>query len=84
MQVDHKHRDNLRLPLTFSLLGLLTGIAIVLKDVGFVCSLSGAMFGTTLIFIIPQLMVNSLMKKKAKVGLSRFLKLSVVFLLCSF
>lgn len=67
MQVDHKHRDNLRLPLTFSLLGLLTGIAIVLKDVGFVCSLSGAMFGTTLIFIIPQLMVNSLMKKKAKV-----------------
>ena len=40
-------------PLTGGLLGVVTALALVLKDVGFVVSLSGAMFGSALMFMIP-------------------------------
>jgi hypothetical protein len=35
---------------------VVTLLALVLKDVGFVASISGAMFGCLLIFIVPALM----------------------------
>lgn len=39
-------REKARLPLTGGLFVILTALAIALKDVGFVVSISGAMFGS--------------------------------------
>ena len=41
---------------------MVTLLALVLKDVGFVVSISGAMFGCLLIFIVPALMTISNIK----------------------
>jgi len=54
-------------PLTFSLLGVVTALALVLRDVGFVVSISGAMFGCLLMFIVPAMMtLSSLNKQQGK------------------
>ena len=53
-------------PLTVGLLGLITSLALVLKNVGFVVSLSGAMFGSALMFIAPALMNIKNIKAIAK------------------
>ena len=55
-KVSYEKRSNLLLPMTVSLLGLITALALVLKDVSFVVSLSGALFGSALMFIAPALM----------------------------
>lgn len=60
-------RDAWFAPLTFSLLGVVTGLALLLRDVGFVVSISGAMFGCLLMFIVPALMnLSSLNKRQGK------------------
>lgn len=43
-------------PLTIGFIGLLTALAIALKDVGFVVSISGALFGSAIMFIVPAIM----------------------------
>lgn len=55
-QLKDKARDNAFAPVTIAGLSLLTGLALVLKDVGFVVSISGAMFGCAVMFIIPAIM----------------------------
>ena len=43
-------------PLTIGLLVIITALAIALKDVGFVVSISGALFGSFIMFIVPAIM----------------------------
>lgn len=62
-QVSGEARDKLVRPMTFGLLALVTSLALVLKDVGFVVSVSGAMFGSALMFMVPAWM-NICNKKK--------------------
>eukprot|EP01035_Chromulina_nebulosa_P026613 gene26613-34860_t len=59
-------REGLVPYLTFGLLGLVTGLALVLKDVGFVVSVSGALFGCSLMFIVPAIMNINNIKSFAK------------------
>ena len=59
-----KHRADASLPLTVILLGIVTSIALKLRDVGFVVSLSGAMFGNVLMFIVPAMMANGDLSSK--------------------
>ena len=59
-------RTNLLRPLTIGLLALLTALAMVLKDVGFVVSVSGAGFGAALMFVVPAIMNICNLKALAK------------------
>jgi amino acid permease len=56
MKLTGNSRDNAFAPITASLLGLVTLLALMLKNVGFVVSISGAMFGCLLMFIVPAIM----------------------------
>ena len=56
-------RASWRQPLTIGLLAIVTPLAMVLKDVGFVSSISGAMFGSVIMFIVPALMNLNNLKK---------------------
>jgi amino acid permease len=58
-------KQKLFTPLTLSLLTVVTAMALVLRDVGFVVSISGAMFGCLLMFIIPGVMNLASFKKDA-------------------
>lgn len=53
---DSATRAKMSNPLTIGLIGLLTALAIALKDVGFVVSISGALFGSAIMFIVPAIM----------------------------
>lgn len=55
-KVKGEGRSKAATPLTWGLLSLVTALALVLKDVGFVVSLSGAMFGVALMFMVPAIM----------------------------
>lgn len=70
-------------PLTVGLLALLTGLAIILKDVGFVVSIAGAVFGNAIMFVIPAIMSLSNSKKptvsKAGVQLGRMSQVEASF-----
>ena len=65
-KVDTKARDALHYPATIAILGMLTSLAFVLKDVGFVVSIAGALFGSMLIFGIPYILKNAFVRKGAK------------------
>ena len=56
-------------PLNLGLISIVTVLAILLKDVGFVVSLSGALFGTTLMFMVPSYM--NICNVKKGVGAAR-------------
>ncbi|KAL7481732.1 hypothetical protein ACHAW6_007404 [Cyclotella cf. meneghiniana] len=47
---------------TFALLGMITALAWKLTDLSFVSSISGAVFGTALIFVYPSLMFRAAIK----------------------
>lgn len=47
---------------TFGLLGIVTALAWKLTDLSFVSSISGAVFGTALIFVYPSLMFRAAIK----------------------
>lgn len=47
---------------TFALLGLATALAWKITDLSFVSSISGAVFGTALIFVFPSLMFRAAIK----------------------
>lgn len=59
---------SLKKPLTLGLVATVTSLALVLKDVGFVVSLSGALFGSTLMFIVPAYMHIKNLKAEVGVG----------------
>ena len=59
---------------TFALLGMITALAWKLTDLSFVSSISGAVFGTALIFVYPSLMFRAAIKNlgdKATAGQKR-------------
>ena len=64
-------------PLTLGLITAVTTLAVLLKDVGFVVSLSGALFGSTLMFMVPSWMNIQNLKKKAAGALSKNAKMEV-------
>jgi len=81
-KVSGEDRSKAFQPLTLGLLGVITAIAIVLKDVGFVVSVSGALFGSALMFVVPALMnINNLksIAAKAKSQLTGNNKLEIAF-----
>ena len=65
-----KAREKAFVPVTIGGLSLITALALVLKDVGFVVSISGAMFGCAVMFIIPAVMnianINNGLKRTGK------------------
>ena len=62
--VEGPRREKLVKPYTIGLLSMVTMLALVLKDVGFVVGLSGALFGPILLMAIPALMNIQNIKKK--------------------
>jgi len=66
LKIKNEERNKVFVPITLTSLSVLTALALVLKDVGFVVSISGAMFGCSVMFIIPAIMNISLIKKQAK------------------
>lgn len=65
-QVYGKNRSKLVKPYTIGLLTLVTVMALIFKDVGFVNGLSGALFGCLLLMVLPALMnINNIQKKFA-------------------
>jgi amino acid permease len=75
-------RTNARLnKLTAILLSLITGLALVVKDLSFVLSFGGATLGNALIYVYPALMFRKAVKQmgdKASPGLKRESALSLV------
>ena len=49
-------RQNALTPTSIALLAIITSLALILKDVGLVVSLTGAIFGNAIMFIIPSIM----------------------------
>ena len=71
-------RDEKIKPYTVGVLAIVTSLALVLRDVGFVNSLCGSMFGSLLLFVLPAIMNISNLKTKAKsVALSAVSKLEM-------
>lgn len=66
LKIKNEERNKVFIPITLTSLSVLTALALVLKDVGFVVSISGAMFGCSVMFIIPAIMNISLIRKQAK------------------
>ncbi len=63
-QVYGDNRSKLVRPYTIGLLTLVTAMALIFKDVGFVNGLSGALFGCLLLMVLPALMnINNINKK---------------------
>ena len=76
---DEKRTDALQNKVTVGLLGVLTAMALKLTDLSFVSSMSGAVFGTALIFVYPSLMFRGAVRKlgdKATAGMKRESKLA--------
>jgi sodium-coupled neutral amino acid transporter 11 len=65
LEVNPKDREKLHYLTTIGTLGLLTSLACMLHDVGFVVSIMGAIFGSWLIFGIPCILKNAYIKKEA-------------------
>ena len=68
-------------PLTIGLITVITSLALALKDVGYVVSLSGALFGSVLMFVVPAIMNISSLKASTKTSgkeLSRGSKMEIV------
>ncbi|RYH28750.1 hypothetical protein EON65_10980 [archaeon] len=66
--VKGENRSKLFTPVTAGLLATVTALALVLKDVGFVVSISGALFGCALMFIIPAVMNVQNLKRQQLQG----------------
>jgi hypothetical protein len=65
-RIKGENREKAFMPLTVAGLSSLTGLAMVLKDVSFVVSISGAMFGCAIMFVIPAIMNVCSIKKNAR------------------
>jgi amino acid permease len=53
---------------TKSFLALLTGLALVLKDAGFMVSIVGALMGSAIIYIFPSVIFLSATQRRLKIG----------------
>jgi len=71
-------REKYTRPLTVGLIATITALALVLKDVGFVVSVSGALFGSTLMFMVPAIMNISNIKSLAKGALNKGNKIEIL------
>ena len=60
--------DDIRTRTTQTLIGTITGLALLLEDAGFVVSLSGAIFGSALIYIMPPLLFLRSTKRRLDNG----------------
>ena len=61
---------------------MVTLLALVLKDVGFVVSISGAMFGCLLMFIVPAIMTISNIKVRRCLQRAQCIVLTGLLSLC--
>ena len=67
MGINGRERDDIAPVATLILLVVCTVLALVLHDVGFVVSLSGALFGCIIMFVVPMMMnVMSMLKSAAQ------------------
>mmetsp|Transcript_20228 Transcript_20228/g.20338 ORF Transcript_20228/g.20338 Transcript_20228/m.20338 type:complete len:479 (-) Transcript_20228:75-1511(-) len=66
LRVSQEKRDKVFNVVTGSLLAISTVIGLFLKDVGFIVSLSGAMFGSILMFVVPAMMDICNTKRRLK------------------
>jgi amino acid permease len=64
--IDNSARANAYLPITATLLGLITGLSLVVTNVGKVVSVSGALIGSLLIYIIPMIMNIAMLNHQEK------------------
>lgn len=69
--IEPEKRSNALRPLTIALLMVITGGALVLKDLGFVVSFSGAIFGSMVMFIVPALMNINNIQRRQKLAASK-------------
>lgn len=70
-----ERRKTLFIPFTMGLLSLVTLLALVLKDVGFVVSISGALFGCMLMFVVPAVMNLGLFARQPSEKVSQLEKI---------
>eukprot|EP01038_Epipyxis_sp_PR26KG_P008488 gene8488-11474_t len=79
-KVTGEKRSNLAKPITIGVLSFITFLALGLKDVGFVVSIGGALFGNALMFVVPAIMniahTNAVAKSKG-VSLTKSNKLEI-------
>lgn len=80
---DSAQREYTMLPFAIAGVSVLAVLALFIKDVSFVTSISGSIFGTSLTYVIPMLMNIARVKKNAlkdgKNGLTRSDKTELVF-----
>ena len=68
LKLTPEKRETYNQSFTVGLIGLVTLLATILKDVGFVNSISGAVFGSAIMFIIPALLNLSNSKRASANG----------------
>ena len=78
-KADTKTRTAWTKPMNVGFITLVTVLAVLLKDVGFVVSLSGALFGSTLMFMVPSFMNIQNIKKRVGTALSKNNKMEIAF-----
>jgi len=66
LHITGESRSRAAFPFTVISLSVVTALALTLRDVGFVVSLSGALFGCILMFVVPGLMNIANLKAKTK------------------
>jgi len=77
---EEKRTNSFLNKLTVGLLGIITGAALVVKDLSFVLSFGGATLGNALIYVYPALMFRSAVKamgEKATKGMKREVKVAM-------
>lgn len=68
---ESKRTNILRNTMTVGLVAAITALALVVTDLAFVASMSGALLGTALIFIYPTLMFRAVVKKNPNATVSQ-------------
>lgn len=82
MNFSEERRKKAVKPLTVGLLSIITVMALLLKDVGFVVSLSGSLFGCSLMFIVPAIMtIQNSKKNRVKSGSENNLEISMNYII---
>jgi len=64
----YAHRPDVHRLTTVLLIAVVNGLALVLKDLGLITALGGAVLGSTLVYIMPALMAIAVGSRQAKAG----------------
>jgi len=56
LKIPDNKKDSLVLPVTVAILSVITGFSLILKNLGLVVAVSGALIGATLIYLVPAIM----------------------------